>query len=69
MIRRCCENISCATLFNNAIHLKKILKDNFGFFPTHWQELILKCGLKYKENNPEYFESLRKIKAENDLPF
>jgi len=69
MIRRCCENISCATLFNNAIHLKKILKDNFGFFPTHWQELILKCGLKYKENNPEYFESLRKIKEENDLPF
>ena len=69
MIRRCCENISCATLFNNAIHLKKILADNFVFFPTHWQELILKCGLKYKENNPEYFESLRKINAENDLPF
>jgi uncharacterized protein (TIGR02391 family) len=69
MVIRCCENISYATLSNNATHLKKTLKDNFGYFPTHWQELILKCGLKYKENNLEYFESLRKIKAENDLPF
>jgi len=69
MVRRCCEKISYATLSNNATHLKKLLKDHFGFFPTNWQELILKCGLKYKENNPEYFESLRKIKAENDLPF
>ena len=69
MVKRCCENISYATLFNNATHLQKLLKDNFGYFPTHWQQLIIKCGLKYNENNPEYFESLRKIKAENDLPF
>jgi uncharacterized protein (TIGR02391 family) len=69
MVRRCCEKLSYATLSNNAIYLKKLLKDYFGYFPTHWQELILKCSLKYKENNLEYFESLRKIKAENDLPF
>lgn len=69
MVRKCCENISYATLSNNAILLKKLLKDNFGFIPKNWQELILKCGLKYKESNPEYFESLKRINAENDLPF
>lgn len=69
LIRRCCNNISYATLSNNAKHLKKLLKDNFSFFPTQWQELILKYGLKYKEYDIEYFESLRKLNAEDDLPF
>lgn len=69
LIRRCCNNISYATLSNNAKHLKKLLKDNFSFFPTQWKELILKYGLKYKEYDIEYFESLRKLNAEDDLPF
>ncbi|PKP58535.1 TIGR02391 family protein [Candidatus Atribacteria bacterium HGW-Atribacteria-1] len=69
LIRRCCNNISYATLSNNAKHLKKLLKDNFSFFPTQWQELILKYGLKYKEYDIEYFESLRKLNAEDNLPF
>ena len=69
LIRRCCNNISYATLSNNAKHLKKLLKDNFSFFPTQWKELILKYGLKYKEYDIEYFESLRKLNAEDDIPF
>jgi len=69
LIRRCCNNISYATLSNNAKHLKKLLKDNFSFFPTQWKELILRYGLKYKEYDIEYFESLRKLNAEDDLPF
>ena len=69
LIRRCCNNISYATLSNNAKHLKKLLKDNFSFFPTQWKELILRYGLKYKEYDIEYFESLRKLNVEDDLPF
>jgi len=69
LIRTCCNSIAYATLSNNAKHLKKLLKDNFSFLPTKWQELILKYSLKYKDYDIEYFESLRKLKEEGEIPF
>lgn len=69
MVKECCKNLAYATLGNNARVLKSKLLDNFVFFPKKWRELILEYGLRYREQDKEYYESLQKMKDEETPPF
>ena len=69
MVKECCKDLAYATLGNNARILKSKLLDNFVFFPKTWRELILEYGLRYREQDKKYYESLQKMKDEEAIPF
>lgn len=68
MVESCCKNLAYATLGNNAKILKSKLLDNFVLLPKKWRELILEYGLRYRDHDDKYYESLQKLKDEK-LPF
>jgi uncharacterized protein (TIGR02391 family) len=65
-IRECCSMIAYATMGNKARHFRTKLENHFNYLPKKWRDIILEYGLKYKEEDEEYFNRLSRA---NDIPF
>ena len=57
-IQRCCSNLAYAALSNQARRVRDKLEDHFDRLPKTWQQLILEYGLRYRDEDPDYYQKL-----------
>lgn len=65
-IRECCSMLAYAAMRNKARSLRSKLENHFNYLPKKWRDMILEYGLKYKEDDGEYFDRLSMSK---EIPF
>lgn len=64
-VRECCSNLAYAALSNKARKVREKLDKHFNHLPLEWREQILESGLRYRDEDPDYFQKL----SDEYIPF
>ncbi len=64
-VHDCCRSLAYAALSNKAYTLREKFELHFNHLPKDWRDLILEYGLRYKDEDPAYFQRL----SNENLPF